>query len=211
MSQCAVPYAVTVPRLWNDTIEAHRRDVTNAVVATTAALIADHGLLSLTMSQIAEKTGIGRATLYKYFPDVDAILVVWHERQIAAHLQEMVEVRDRAGDAIDRLHAVLEAYALMTNESSKHHDNDIATVIHLHRHEQMAQTEHQLHHLVQTLASDAAKSGAIRADVPPGELATYCLNALAAASRLPSKAAVRRLVEVTMTGLRPPEQPSAVP
>jgi len=27
------------------------------------------------MSHIAEKTAIGRATLYKYFPDVDAILL----------------------------------------------------------------------------------------------------------------------------------------
>ena len=38
------------------------------------------------MSQIAEQTGIGRATLYKYFPDVEAILLAWHERQVTGHL-----------------------------------------------------------------------------------------------------------------------------
>src|SRR5215212_6500884 len=41
-------------------------------------------------------------------------------------------------------------------------------------------------------------------DVAPDELASYCLHALAAASSLPSKAAVRRLVTVTVAGLRPP-------
>ena len=180
-----MPYATEVPRLWNDTIEAHRRDVADAVIDTTAALIAEQGLLSVTMSRIAEETRIGRATLYKYFPDVEAILVAWHERQMAAHLKDLVEVRDRSRGPTQRLHAVLENYALMTNESAKHHDTHVATV--LHRHRQVAQAQHELHHLVQGLLSDAMKSGAVRADVPADELTTYCLNALAAASSLTSK------------------------
>ena len=64
-----------MPKLWNETIEAHRRAVHEAILNTTAALVAEHGLRSVTMSQIAEEAGIGRATLYKYFSDVDAILL----------------------------------------------------------------------------------------------------------------------------------------
>ncbi|TJV36742.1 MAG: helix-turn-helix transcriptional regulator, partial [Mesorhizobium sp.] len=55
-----------MPKLWNETIDAHRRAVRDACLDTTAALVAEHGLLSVTMSKIAEETGIGRATLYKY-------------------------------------------------------------------------------------------------------------------------------------------------
>jgi hypothetical protein len=33
---------------------------------------------------------------------------------------------------------------------------------------------------------------------------SYCLHALAAASEVPSKAAIGRLVEITLAGLRPP-------
>ena len=58
--------------------------------------------------------------------------------------------------------------------------------------------------LVQGLLSDAAESGAIRDDIPAAELASYCLHALAAANILPSKAAVRRLVAVTLSGLQRP-------
>ena len=105
-----------VPRLWDETIEAHRRAVRDATLDTTAALVAEHGLASVTMSQIAEQTGIGRATLYKYFPDVEAILVAWHERQVAEHLQHLAVVRDQAGHAGERLEAVLEAYGLIVHE-----------------------------------------------------------------------------------------------
>ena len=86
---------------------------------------------SVTMSQIAEETGIGRATLYKYFSDVEAILLAWHERQITAHLQYLAEVRDQAGDAGERLEAVLEAYALISHESYGHPGTELAA--HLHR------------------------------------------------------------------------------
>ncbi|WP_376776163.1 TetR/AcrR family transcriptional regulator [Nonomuraea jabiensis] len=36
------------------------------------------------MTRIAEKVGIGRATLYKYFPDVEAILTAYHERNVTS-------------------------------------------------------------------------------------------------------------------------------
>jgi Transcriptional regulator SbtR-like, C-terminal domain len=48
-----------------------------------------------------------------------------------------------------------------------------------------------------------AAAGQVRDDVAADELATFCLNALAAATSLPSKAVVRRLVQVTLAGLRP--------
>ncbi len=91
-----------MPKLWNETIEAHRRAVRDATLDATAALVAAHGLASVTMSRIAEETGIGRATLYKYFPDVEAILVAWHERQVTGHLAQLTELRDQAGDAAER-------------------------------------------------------------------------------------------------------------
>jgi hypothetical protein len=59
--------------------------------------------------------------------------------------------------------------------------------------------------MVRDLVADGARSGAVRADVPPDELAAYCLHALAAAGGLPSVAAARRLVTVTLAGLRVPK------
>jgi AcrR family transcriptional regulator len=193
-----ITYTTPVPKLWNETIEAHRRAVRDATLDTTAALVTEHGLRSVTMSQIAEETGIGRATLYKYFPDVEAILVAWHERQISAHLEHLAELRDEAGGASERLEAVLEAYALIRHE---HQGSDLAAL--LHQGEHVARAHDHLRHFVRDLLSEAAETGAVRDDVAPDELANYCLHALSAASTLPSKAALRRLVSVTLAALRP--------
>jgi AcrR family transcriptional regulator len=188
-----------MPKLWDKTIEAHRREVRDATLDTTAALVAEHGLLSVTMSQIAEETGIGRATLYKYFPDVEAILLAWHERQIRAHLEHLVQVGSQAGAADERLEAVLETYALIIYE---HHGTELAAL--LHRGEHHARARQQLSGFIRDLLTEAAKTGDLRDDVPPEELASYCLHALDAAGSLPSRAAVRRLVTVILAGLRSP-------
>jgi AcrR family transcriptional regulator len=153
------------------------------------------------MSQIAEQTGIGRATLYKYFPDVEAILIAWHERQIAAHLQQLTELRDQAGDAGQRLEAVLEAYALISHDTHGH-DSELAAI--LHRDQQVTRAQHQLRDMIRDLLIEAVATSDVRSDVAPDELASYCLHALAAAGSLPSKAAVQRLVTVTLAGLRSP-------
>ena len=185
-----------MPKLWVETIEAHRREVRDAILDTTAALVAEHGLRSVTMSQIAEETGIGRATLYKYFPSVEAILVAWHERHVTGHLEQLAEIRDQAGAAGERLEAVLEAYALIASE---HRGTELAALV--HRGEHVAHAQQQLRELIRDLLTEAAATGDVRDDVVPDELASYCLHALAAAGSLPSKAAVRRLVTVILAGL----------
>jgi len=191
-----------VPKLWTETIETHRREVRDAILDTTAALVAEHGLLAVTMSQIAEETGIGRATLYKYFPDVESILLAWHDRQITAHLAYLAEVREQGASPGEQLEAVLEAYALLSRHSGGHGDAGFAEL--LHRADQIGHAQRQVHEMIRDLLVAAAKAGDVRGDVPPDELASYCVHALARAGIHRSKAAIRRLVSLTIDGLRPP-------
>lgn len=186
-----------MPRLWNETIEAHRREVRDAILDTTWALVDEHGLLSVTMSQIAGRTGIGRATLYKYFPDVEAILLAWHERHIADHLEHLAEIRNQSGDARGRLEAVLGEYALI---EYRRHASELAAL--LHRGEHAIRAQQRLTDMIRELLSEAAEAGEIRGDIAPEELASYCLHALTAARHMQSEAAIRRLVQVTLTGLQ---------
>ena len=189
-----------MPKLWTETIEEHRRTVHDATLDATAALVREHGLAAVTMSQIAVAAGIGRATLYKYFPDVEAILVAWHERQIALHLRQLTAARDAAGTPAEQLEAVLTAFALIQHE---HHGTELPVSL-LHRGEHVAEARQQLKDLVADLLAAGAQAGEIRTDMAPGELASYCLHALTAAGSLPSESAVRRLLAVTMAGLHPP-------
>jgi AcrR family transcriptional regulator len=204
-----VAYTHSVPRLWTQTIAAHRREVRDAIVEATAALVAERGLLGVTMSEIAEQTGIGRATLYKYFPDVESILLAWHEGRIQVHLEYLSEVRDRESESLGKLEAVLEAYALIDHEhhgshGHRQHLQDPRLAALLHRGGHVIRAERQLQAMIRALVIEAKKGGEIRQDVSPDELANYGLHALSASNRLTSKAAVRRLVSVTLDGMRSP-------
>jgi AcrR family transcriptional regulator len=187
-----------MPKLWTDTITAHHEAVHGAVLDAAATLVAEYGMAGVTMSAIATTTGIGRATLYKYFPDVEAILAAWHERQIARHLAELGDIAVRPANPGTRLRAVLDAY--LRNAFS--HEHYGAT---------MPGNTHVLHaraHMRDFLAriiAEAAEVGVVRADVPADELAAYALAALDAAQTSTKKAATGRLLELVLSGLAPPK------
>jgi len=190
-----------VPRLWDKTIEMHRHQVREAILDSTATLASEHGLGLVTMSQIANATGIGRATLDKFFPDVESIVCAWHEGHIAEHLARLAEVRSRTGGPRARLEAVMQTYARIAYYRGRHGIRDLGPVPHPgHR---VTRAQQQLQALFQDLLTEVGVSGTLREDVSPDELASYCLYALSAAGRLQSEDAVRRLVAVTLDGLRP--------
>jgi AcrR family transcriptional regulator len=197
----SVLYATGVPKRWTETIAAHRAAARDAVLDTAAALAGEHGPASVTMTEIAERAGITRATLYKYFPDVEAILVAWHQRNIGRHLAQLTEAAAKPGTPWQRLQAVLEAYAARIN-SHRPHDTALAALV--HRGEHMASAQQQLREFLAALLAEAAEAGEVRDDMAPDELAGYCLHALTAAGTLESADAARRLVTLTMAALRPP-------
>jgi AcrR family transcriptional regulator len=191
-----VGYGPCMPKLWTDTIEAHKRSVRDAALDATASLVLRRGLTAVTMSEIAQETGIGRATLYKYFPDVQGLVHAWHERQIGRHLTVLAGIAHGGGPPLERLEAVLRTYAGMAHS---HEDGDLADLLHKGGH-----AAHALNHLsafVANIIAEAAEAAEVRKDIPPAELATFCLAAMTGARSLNSDAAVDRLVALTLHGL----------
>ncbi|HEY0711140.1 MAG TPA: TetR/AcrR family transcriptional regulator [Polyangia bacterium] len=189
-----------MPKVWTASLKDHAPAVRRAIMEATAKLAVKKGLASITMSEVAVASDIGRATLYKYFPDVEAILFAWHAEKVAAHLHQLAQVRDQAGTVTERLTAVLTVFAQISHQ---HHHAELAALV--HRGDQVARAHRHLHNLVRGLLTEGIAAGEIRSDVTPDELATYCLHALSAASALLSPASVERLVAVTMSGLRRPK------
>lgn len=175
---------------------------------TTWQLVMNHGLLAVTMSRIAEEVGVGRATLYKYFPDVEAILFARHNQHVLNHLAQLGALRDQAQDPVEGLKAVLTGYAQICRHRQQHGTDELMRL--LHRDAEVAPLHEQLDDLIaELIASAAAKSDAVRADVAPGELASYCRHALEAAGTLTTDEAVDRLVAVILRGLSSSASPSA--
>lgn len=226
-------YRQGVGQAWTDTVDEHRRSVRDAVLDAAGALVTEQGLTAVTMSGLAERSGVGRATLYRYFPDLDAALRAWHERLITGHLDRLTAVRDRSSDPSARVCDVLATYAHLSRRHTGSGDHAADAAGHadhgtrarpdqrggrhpgdetgsgadpsatLHQSQHAVQAREQLATFVTALLRDAVDAGQVRSDVPPRELAEYCLAALGAADARASGAAVKRLVAVTLDGLRP--------
>lgn len=179
----------------------HRQTVRDAVLDAAAELVSDRGISGLTMAHIAECAGIGRATVYKYFPDVESILVAWHERHVRAHVARLAELSTTPGTSWQRVEALSIGYA----QIAFHRDRQAADLGALvHRGPEVASAHQEVIDVFTRALKDAADDGEIRSDTPPRELALFCAHALTAAGGLASQAGVRRVVAVTLAGIRPP-------
>jgi AcrR family transcriptional regulator len=190
-----------VPRIWSDTIEEHRDAVRKALLDAAGELVVELGLTGISMAAVAERAGIARATLYKYFPHIEALLEAWHAAHVAAHLAALEEEREKHAAPIDQLTAMLEAYARIVNESARHGAG--AAGASLHRGDHVAQARRQLKRMFQDVIGRGIKARVVRSDIPADELAGFALAALEAARGL-SRPGVSRLIDLTRAALRPP-------
>jgi len=165
----------------------------------TWRLAEEHGPLGLTMTQVAKVAGIGRATLYKYFTDVESILIAHHAQYVESHLRELDAVRGASGPVGPRLAAVVSAYASICFHRGRHSATDISALV--HRGPELADAQHRLRRVFAELIDEAAADGLVRTDVSSEELAEYCLHALSAAGQAADLDQLGRLVRVVLDGL----------
>lgn len=189
-----------MPKLWDETIESHRRVVREAIEDAAWSLADEHGLRAVTMARIASAAGISRATIYKYFPDVESVLAAWHQRQIDAHLEQLTTMSEAAGDPERVLRSVLGAYAGIVARRGQHGPELAAS---LHRSGDHRTSEAQVDDLLGRLITSAVEAGHVRADIDVDVLVRFCRHALGAAPEVQSPKDVDRLVELTLAGLRP--------
>lgn len=192
-----------MPKLWESTIDAHRRAVYDAILDAAWSLVEQRGPMALRMSEIATTAGIGRATLYKYFPDVEAILVAHHARHVDLHLERL---REAGGgpDAVApdvRVRAVLTEYARICFHRGGHRQDLLAL---LHRGTDAHSAIDQVRAIVGDAIAGAAAAGAVRTDVAPRQLAIWSVAAVATAEDAGDQDDLATIVDLTMDGLLRP-------
>jgi AcrR family transcriptional regulator len=182
-------------------VESHRQEVRGAILDAAGELVASEGLMAVRMSQVAEAAGIGRATLYKYFADVEEVFAAWHARQVGEHLAQLTTLANGPGEPAIRLRSALVAYGRICQQRAKHGDDAMSAALHHSR--EVQQPERQLRDLLADLVAEAAASAAVRSDVPAPELASFCVHALTAAADIGSPARVETLVDLVWASLTP--------
>jgi len=164
----------------------------------------EHGPMSVAMSAIAQRAGIGRATLYKYFPDVEAILVAWHERDFAQHREQLQGLAEADNVTLDDV-----ATFVCAQRRQHPHRKDASLVDNLAHTLAGAEgafkdaIQHEVITLLTTLMTGLAQRKEIRSDRDPELLARWLLHAVHAPADLDDVA----ISELVVDSLAPRSAP----
>ncbi len=98
-----------MPRIRAENIAAHKAATHAQILAAATDLFLSQGYAAISYGDIAAEIGVGRTTLYEYFPDKEAILVHLVENSIPPLVDEMIDgipsglgARERLGELILR-------------------------------------------------------------------------------------------------------------
>ncbi len=92
-------------------------DTRETILQVASRLFARQGYTATSIRQIAEETGIGKATIYHHFPDKQAIAWALLERH-AAKIQEMLNKVQAEPEPRQRIQTAVEESLRFLNESS---------------------------------------------------------------------------------------------
>lgn len=184
-----------MPRIWEETVDAHRGAVQRAIAEATSRVAHREGVSGLSMSAIATEAGVSRATLYRYVKDIHAALALWQEHGVAFHLRQLEDFAATV-DPDQRLAVVLERYAL--NRQHRHASGHVEIS---HPEILLDSARAKVREVFSDLLHVEQERGSVRRDMPSDQLAIYAVAALEAASDMPTPGAARQLARLVRESL----------
>ena len=88
---------------WLASVAEHKRRTRARILDAAADLVAAQGASGLVMTTLARRSGVARATLYNYFPDVEQVLEALVAAQVSQYLSDLERGLDGVHDAGERL------------------------------------------------------------------------------------------------------------
>ena len=74
---------------WAEVLDEHRARQRRQIMTVALELVSERGLAGVSMSALAQRAGISRATLYHYFPDLEQVLLAWVGEEVDAFVAEL--------------------------------------------------------------------------------------------------------------------------
>jgi AcrR family transcriptional regulator len=94
-------------------LEQRRREIAD----TAVELFIEQGFNETSMRQIATALGIGKSTLYDYFPSKDDIIVFVIQEHLAVLMQRAEAIITAEGNATEHLHQVMQMHLVFLLEN----------------------------------------------------------------------------------------------
>ena len=176
------------------------------------SLVRDRGLSDVSMAEVAKHAGIGRATLYKYFPGVEEIVAEHVLRTVRQHHETLEAAVAAAPDPVEAIRTFLTI--LLEYFSSTDHRTASASVNPEQFSPEVGRDVHsafaRVHELMTRLVLEAQDAGELRPDLDAAFTAQLLYQMLAAGrsavvgGRLEPRAAVELIMGQFLHGAAPP-------
>lgn len=188
------------PSIWSDSLTSHKQRQRQHIVQAAAQLIADRGAGDLTMSALARRAGVARATLYHYFPDVERVMAAVVTEQAARFRSDL----DRKLSGVVNSRERLTCYVLTVHQWAQlraHHprgkrklSSQMLAVVH--------EPLEQLRELLAAILADGIADGTFASELDPALHAQLILNMITD-PRVTTATAPQQLVGFIQRGLSP--------
>ncbi|MDA8056729.1 MAG: TetR/AcrR family transcriptional regulator [Actinomycetota bacterium] len=170
---------------WAEALDQHRAAQRDHIVTVAFELLRERGMAALTMSAVAARAGLSRATVYRYFPDVDALLSAWVGREMHGSISQIVADARAITDPLRRIeHLVATQAALFERQdhrlSAEHFESEAGSPA--VRKEVAAQMA-PLRQLLADTITEADVAGLLATHVDPSLAADLVLGILGAVRR----------------------------
>ncbi|MCV7071712.1 TetR/AcrR family transcriptional regulator [Mycolicibacterium rufum] len=189
-------------------MRADARRNRTAVVAAAEAAYAERGV-DVSLNEIARRAGVGNATLYRHFPDREALLAEVY----TGHLERYCALAEDAAKADDPVTALRDCVvATCALQATNRGLADLlASLRSLSPRVEELRARH--YRAIAALFRRAAGSGRIRSDASPADLAVLLIANAGLIHRSVDDAprSSGRLVGLWLTGLVSPDVPVEVP
>ena len=185
---------VTPGRRLRADAQRNRESLTDAAKAVFAEAGANASL-----DDIAKRAGVGIGTLYRNFPNRDAIIEAVYRREV----QHLTEAADRLGKTLipgDALHQWMQLF--VDYVAAKKVLTAAFSFTDAGAPERHASSGERITEAVTLLAERAMASGEIRPDLVPGDILQALIGFTYGGARSDWESSARRLVDVLMNGLR---------
>jgi AcrR family transcriptional regulator len=188
------------PSIWSDSLTSHKQRQRQHIVQAAARLIADRGAGDLTMSALARRASVSRATLYHYFPDVEGVIAAVVTEQAARFRSDL----DRKLSGAVNSHERLTCYVLTVHQWAQRRarhprgkrklSSQMLAVVH----EPLA----ELRELLAAILADGIANGTFASELDPALHAQLILNMITD-PHVSTPTAPQQLIGFIQRGLSP--------
>jgi AcrR family transcriptional regulator len=187
-------------------LRADARRNRNQIVAAALALFREKGI-DVPMEEIAGRAGVGVGTLYRRFPDRDAL--IWATAREALRSQA-----DMAETALREEPGAWPALCRFLRECAELRLGALASAIEPRLHAdiqadpELREVRQTLIDLIERMTAEAKAEGAMRPDVGREEVGLLMTLQIYTPPQVSGDRALRRVVDITLDGLRAGPEPA---